>query len=268
MSAASNYITSIPVFQGVQGKFYIVNGVKYHTCFPIEWAMNHLAFTIGQHELCSGPAACQSCSTYGSIRGVFVGYCANCLREYKYRNLHRGNLTATMACCFLDDVSLWDVYPYMYGVNTLTIGDQQITYEYDQIMDHIVYEGAPQIHDEGYDQTMEDIVYKGAPQQIHDDFLYDAYDTHYDETMEDIVYKGWGQMDNETLPQISDDFVYDAPSQMEDIGYRGTGLIHNETIPQIHDESSQQMEDIVYDAYDTHYDETPSQMEDIGYKGY
>ena len=39
----------------------------------------------------SGPKGCGNCRKYGSIRGVFVGYCGTCLERYEFIHDWRGN---------------------------------------------------------------------------------------------------------------------------------------------------------------------------------
>lgn len=62
------------------GDYYTVGYYKYANSFPKEWAQSHLSGT--------GPEQCGNCYEYGSIDGVFVGYCLNCAR-YDY-NCERG----------------------------------------------------------------------------------------------------------------------------------------------------------------------------------
>lgn len=131
--SSSNYITSIPIFNGAQGKFYMINGIKYHICFPVQWAMNHLVFQVGDYAHQSGPIECRNCESYGCIRGVFVGYCSNCLNEYLSHSKRRGfNLFPGVIISHLDNERIWQQYPYMYGVDKSEIGDSEDTNsEYD-----------------------------------------------------------------------------------------------------------------------------------------
>lgn len=46
------------------------DGYKYVDTFPRDWLEN-------EHPKC-GPVNCSNCRTYGSINGIFVGYCLNC----------------------------------------------------------------------------------------------------------------------------------------------------------------------------------------------
>ena len=128
--SASQFVSSVPVFQGAQGKFYLVDGQKYHIRFPIDWAHNH---TYGNKQwddydllrYCPGPALCENCKTYGSIRGVFVGYCCNCLQNLADNGEPRGELVAMgLGIDYLQDPDMWKKYPYMYGVKKTDIGDE------------------------------------------------------------------------------------------------------------------------------------------------
>ena len=64
----------------INGKdiYYIMNGVKYVSTFPQEWAANHIKGT--------GPHECNNCKWFGTYGGVFIGYCANCA-DYKYHSM-------------------------------------------------------------------------------------------------------------------------------------------------------------------------------------
>ena len=103
-----------------QGHFYEVNGVKYDSRFPEEWAKNHWSVVLGDIDepdavFTTGPEECKNCEFYGSFRGVFVGYCSNCAGEYNYE---RGG-------GFLMDYSeeeMWEKLPYMKGVKKNQIG--------------------------------------------------------------------------------------------------------------------------------------------------
>jgi hypothetical protein len=49
---------------------YLYDYQWYHEKFPEAWAVNH--------EEGTGPGQCGNCADYGSVKGVFIGYCANC----------------------------------------------------------------------------------------------------------------------------------------------------------------------------------------------
>jgi len=123
--SASNYVTSVAIFNGAQGQFYMVNGTKYHTRFPVEWAIDHKTISEGNYDVGSGPIECGNCEAYGSIRGVFVGYCSNCLRNYQAINDWRGNLQFPGASIeMLGTLNIWNQYPYMFGIQKEDIGDE------------------------------------------------------------------------------------------------------------------------------------------------
>lgn len=133
MSASTSFVTNIPVFEGAQGKYYIVNEKKYSVYFPIAWAHQHLIFKINGCDDKSGPEECGNCDYYGSIRGVFVGYCSNCLRNYHGSDHWRGCLVAPgIPVYMLEDRDIWSQYPYMSGVPKSAIGDEEgadLTYQ-------------------------------------------------------------------------------------------------------------------------------------------
>ena len=54
--------------------YYMIENYKYPHDFPKEWAQNHMEGT--------GPEQCNNCYWYGSIDGVFMGYCLNCAHIY------------------------------------------------------------------------------------------------------------------------------------------------------------------------------------------
>jgi hypothetical protein len=95
----------------------------------MDWAHNHKAFRlVGAVEFNdgSGPEHCGNCAAYGSIRGVFVGYCSNCLRNYIDTNEPRGRLVALgTSIDMVDNDTIWQEYPYMYGIPKSEIGDEE-----------------------------------------------------------------------------------------------------------------------------------------------
>lgn len=124
----THYITSIPLFEGTQCKYYIINGIKYHSNFPIIWALNHKAFVMNDSLKYTGPIECKECEKYGKIRGVFVGYCFDCIRIYNKFNQTRGReITNKQNLNDIENIGieiLWQRYPYMYGVKLSEIGDE------------------------------------------------------------------------------------------------------------------------------------------------
>jgi len=103
--------------ESCEGHYYVVNGVKYDRRFPEEWATNHLSFSDGHpdYTLHTGPENCGNCSCYGSLRGVFVGYCSNCSREYNYERGGGFDLDYTQE-------EMWEKLSYMKGVPLNQVG--------------------------------------------------------------------------------------------------------------------------------------------------
>jgi hypothetical protein len=121
---AENCIGSVEIFQGKQSEFYIIDGYKYHICFPIGWATNHKKF--GRYGG-SGPKDCKDCRKCGSLRGVFVGYCNHCIIRYRdFHGLWRGNDYGGIYLEVEDNTAMWSVYPYMFGISKSDIGDETI----------------------------------------------------------------------------------------------------------------------------------------------
>ena len=61
---------------------YFIGGIHYHSMFPREWAESHLED--------SGPENCENCEHFGSLNGVFIGYCGNCADAVYNGNRGRG----------------------------------------------------------------------------------------------------------------------------------------------------------------------------------
>lgn len=55
--------------------YYLIEGspIKYHITVGLNQALGFIKRNIG-------PAVCSNCDKYGSIKGVFIGLCANCAR--------------------------------------------------------------------------------------------------------------------------------------------------------------------------------------------
>jgi hypothetical protein len=59
------------------GEFiYIINNVVYTAHFPVQWALEHESSGIGPG---TSPRHCEKCNSHGSQKGVFVGYCNDCI---------------------------------------------------------------------------------------------------------------------------------------------------------------------------------------------
>ncbi len=112
----------LPLIQGAQGKYYVVDGKKYDEHFPQAWALNHQACS-GDYagRTMSGPKLCQNCNTYGSINGVFVFYCANCTK-YVFNGQRGGYIISSQDTT---EGELWKQFPYMNCVTFDEIGDMK-----------------------------------------------------------------------------------------------------------------------------------------------
>jgi hypothetical protein len=80
---------------------YIIGEVHYHSRFPREWAENHAEET--------GPEACGNCLTYGSLDGIFIGYCANCA-DYVYQGTRGRGLDENGVEFDSQGESIYDTY--------------------------------------------------------------------------------------------------------------------------------------------------------------
>jgi len=105
------------VFAGDRRQFYSYDEELYTATFPFEWAENHLPG--------SGPKECGNCAYYGSLNGVFVGYCCNCAVY-----LYKGERGRGFIDCGKENssktvdnfVSIFDTY--MKGVDPDDVGDK------------------------------------------------------------------------------------------------------------------------------------------------
>jgi hypothetical protein len=129
--SANQYICAVPIFQGNQGKYYIVDGYKYDIHFPLAWALdhhNHKPYYSEKKNKTyingSGPKKCGNCSLYGSIHYVFIGYCSNCLRDVYHDKRGDHSVAPGMSIGMLSECTLWQQYPYLNGIKISEIGDK------------------------------------------------------------------------------------------------------------------------------------------------
>ena len=120
----------LPLVQGLQGKYYVVDGQKYDEHFPKEWALNHMACEEYPRER-SGPKNCANCRSYGSINGVFVFYCGNCTK-YTYKGTRGGHIISSLDTT---EGELWREFPYMNCVEFDEIGDIKVPTHRSTILD-------------------------------------------------------------------------------------------------------------------------------------
>ena len=128
--SSNQYVNSIHICQGNQGKYYILDGIKYDIHFPLVWALDHHNYEPYYDEETnetyingSGPNECENCNASGSANEVFVGYCSTCL-EHVYHG-KRGDYSVCPGlpiAIWLSDSCLWKQYPYMTGVKFEEIG--------------------------------------------------------------------------------------------------------------------------------------------------
>ena len=150
--SSTYYVGSINVFMGIQGMYYIVDGIKYDAHFPVAWAMNHFSYP-DLPEAMSGPKGCANCLRYGTINDVFVGYCPMC-SNHVY-NFTRGGVVYD--CSSVDEEQLWQQFPYMHGVRLWQIGDRSIRFVHVVSDDEEEYdEDEQQEDDEQEDDEQED----------------------------------------------------------------------------------------------------------------
>ena len=125
--------TSIELINGKYGKYYVVDNINYDIHFPVGWAIDHKVFEAYNEDdgitytEYTGPVHCGNCYNYGSINGVFVGYCSNCLRLYNNNGMQRGQLLQQYAGLSLDQLCecvMWNIYPYIHNVSYNKIGIQ------------------------------------------------------------------------------------------------------------------------------------------------
>jgi hypothetical protein len=127
---SAQYINSIHICKGNQGKFYVLDGIKYDINFPLVWALDHHNYEQYYDEETnetyingSGPNECDNCNEHGDVNGVFVGYCSSCL-EHVYHG-KRGDYSVSPGLPIIGWISnscLWKKYPYMTGVKFEEIG--------------------------------------------------------------------------------------------------------------------------------------------------
>jgi hypothetical protein len=107
---------------------YIIDNVVYSEHFPVEWALNPGNFEWefeGQEEtFIMGPGTssdhCANCNYFGSLHGVFIGYCANCAEQYDYT---RGNGFIEQGVEYTDEYGATMCNTtYLSGLDIATLG--------------------------------------------------------------------------------------------------------------------------------------------------
>ena len=144
--STNQFITTVAIFHGNQGKYYIHDGFKYDIHFPLVWALDHHNYEPYYDEEKdktyingSGPNKCENCKAYGSMNGVFVGYCSTCLHHVYHGKRGEYSIFPGMSVSMLCECTLWKQYPYLNGVKISEIGDKIVEDE-DTIIDYIFVE--------------------------------------------------------------------------------------------------------------------------------
>jgi hypothetical protein len=121
-------VNCISIFES-KGKYYIIDGFKYDIHFPLAWALDHRNYepyfdeeTNETYVNGSGPKECNNCNAYGSINGVFVGYCTTCLQHVYNDKRGDHSIASGMSINTLCESYLWKQCPYMDGVKISEIG--------------------------------------------------------------------------------------------------------------------------------------------------
>ena len=97
---------------------YLYDYHWYHISFPKEWAVNH-------HNDETGPKCCLNCECFGSINGIFIGYCVNCAQYVYNGSRGRGFIDVGVEInheevdsdsdsvfdTYLKDVDIWAIEP-------------------------------------------------------------------------------------------------------------------------------------------------------------
>ena len=120
------------------GKYYCYDGIMYDIHFPLAWAIgNDFDNYRNDDYLALGPKHCGNCAFYGTIRGVFVGYCANCADLcYEFNTIFCGGgikhvpgeiVYPTKAASSYEE--LVTHYPYMKGAIIEQIGIDNYQHE-------------------------------------------------------------------------------------------------------------------------------------------
>jgi len=110
---------------------YLYDYHWYHISFPKEWAVNN-----NNDE--TGPKCCLNCDCYGSINGIFIGYCVNCAQQVYKGSRGRGFIDIGVEIdyddvygdsvfdTYLKDVDIWAIEP---------IDEEEKEKTYQQIID-------------------------------------------------------------------------------------------------------------------------------------
>lgn len=98
--------------------YYEHDGELYSTYFPKSWAENHHPHT--------GPKDCETCTWYGKLNGVFIGYCVNCAAcEYEFSRGH-GFINPGVELELANVARARAMETYLCNVDLDTVGDKKL----------------------------------------------------------------------------------------------------------------------------------------------
>jgi hypothetical protein len=93
---------------------YLYDYQWYHEKFPEEWILKHRHGT--------GPGQCENCADYGTVNGIFIGYCANCAIHVYKGTRGRGFIGGGLEDSANDVIEYPSAFDtYLTGVDVLTI---------------------------------------------------------------------------------------------------------------------------------------------------
>ena len=121
------------------GERYLYDYQWYHDKFPEAWALCH--------EEGTGPGQCNNCADYGSVNGVFIGYCANCAM-YIYEGI-RGRGFIDVGLENSDDSvsdypSAFETYLQDVDIDAIEPIESNIQVPIDDIDDNDIYDNYPE----------------------------------------------------------------------------------------------------------------------------
>lgn len=166
------------------GKYiYIINNVVYSEHFPIEWALTPEKFEwdfngeTDTHIMGPGTSKnhCGNCNYYGSLHGVFLGYCSNCAKMYEYS---RGNGFMSQGIIMYEgeDEETLPTATYLSGLDLTTLGYNRYPLEqYNTCLSGGELPTGPDICDNQADMDPvnedEEDEYEDSPEMSHKQFV-------------------------------------------------------------------------------------------------
>ena len=141
---------------------YVVDGIRYAECFPVEWATNHTPGT--------GPRDCEACSillhsttttttttTDKTKKFFFVHYCPDCCLRYagaRGNGYQRLGINTSLLCS-AGESEMWRAFPYTAGTRLV------------ELMDHEM-DDVPSHDDDDHDDDDERMILVKSTCSLHD----------------------------------------------------------------------------------------------------